>query len=1199
MADVFLSDLPVLSQKRLHWELNLPCASIGAHAYLVTLKSGARGGWAILTLPSQNLANVFVQTYGKFSRDSRPLLALRIMGKEVFCKHSNKPTRDLWVVKSLVEQQNINERTTHVNAAPGTSKPQRREKLASSFQIAGFECGAWTPDDYLTVFNPRYSCKTPGTVKFRPQSIVIEIERSHSQRHTLLMYYHDVVHIVTDARTDVFFSLYSAPRIYLNKRVTKPESAYVEWLTKDRIGGIDELHEAFAGFSLVYKVSLCNTEDHGRVLRLGKKGGIPPIKPKAIASLPAKMEFTTAFFKLVGELQMAEIYPYRCAFQLNKLVSNAIMPPECVLQLLPRVRQLISEVGPRVAAEILAQLVAQDFGHVGIDSDLSGNMLMHAFEKRIQISRNILTPEYFVEQEKKHANMAYVHRVMITPTGVFSYGPKWEASNRVLREYSEYQDYFLRVIFCEEDGEQFMHEPRVNSDRILKYQFLARIDPDQGGAIVIAGRQFEFLGFSNSSLKTQTCWYMAPFYCNAGRMTAERLIKSLGDFSNIRTPGRFAARVGQAFSDTIGSALVEPAHEVEIPDVERPDAEGKNRIFSDGVGKVSWDMVKRIWKSSERIDEAKPTVFQIRYAGAKGMIALDPSLGGDKLCLRPSMIKFLGSESRKIEICSWAKRLPMYLNRPLIKVLEDRKISDATFMGLQNQAVERLRDAARSPYHAADHLRRRGVSSQSLKLPWLFDTLCNLGLDFWDDPFLERTLELALLIDLRDMKYRGRIPVPQGLTLVGVLDETKCLREGEIFISTEQDNEPEEILGDVLITRSPVHHPGDVQRVRSVSVPDYSPLRELRNCVVFSQLGKRPLPSMLGGGDLDGDLYNIIYDRNFILSHNEEPAEYPSVKPLNLDRPVVASDVAKFFIDFIENNLLGLISHRHLLIADQEQLGVYHPNCLKLAEMASTTVDFPKTGHKVDRKDLPPASRAKPDFMAPGPRVLISKEKGLQEPAHEIDDDEDTLVQTWYPSDKILGKLYRAIKENEFLADVRNDLRPSRPKDLLLILWNYFLQELKKMKLSPPWVEYLTFATDTRAQYDEQLRWLMQGYSDTPWKSILSEEEVFVGTIVGKEKQTRRQRELSSEMKEEFDMLVQYTIARIRGETETRDVKLAKCLAALNVCVAGGKHADQLRSFAWVVVSVLMTEVDALQKEQRKGKGNPVTMRVGARRGGQ
>jgi hypothetical protein len=112
---------------------------------------------------------------------------------------------------------------------------------------------------------------------------------------------------------------------------------------------------------------------------------------------------------------------------------------------------------------------------------------------------------------------------------------------------------------------------------------------------------------------------MAPFYFEGRLMTAARLINSLGDFSKIRTPGRFAARVGQAFSDTIGSALVDAAHEVVIDDIERYEGD-KKRNFSDGIGKVSLDMVKRIWKSSERIDAAKPTVFQIRYAGAKGMV---------------------------------------------------------------------------------------------------------------------------------------------------------------------------------------------------------------------------------------------------------------------------------------------------------------------------------------------------------------------------------------------------------------------------------------------------------------------------------------------------------------------------------------------------------------------------------------------------
>lgn len=59
------------------------------------------------------------------------------------------------------------------------------------------------------------------------------------------------------------------------------------------------------------------------------------------------------------------------------------------------------------------------------------------------------------------------------------------------------------------------------------------------------------------------------------------------------------------------------------------------------------------------------------------------------------------------------------------------------------------------------------------------------------------------------------------------------------------------------------------------------------------------------------------------------------------------SDVAKFFIDFMKNNLLGLISSKHLLIADQKDEGVFHKDALKLAELASVAVDFPKTGKKV------------------------------------------------------------------------------------------------------------------------------------------------------------------------------------------------------------------------------------------------------------
>jgi len=54
------------------------------------------------------------------------------------------------------------------------------------------------------------------------------------------------------------------------------------------------------------------------------------------------------------------------------------------------------------------------------------------------------------------------------------------------------------------------------------------------------------------------------------------------------------------------------------------------------------------------------------------MLALDPSLDGEQIFLRPSMIKFQGSTDQNLEICGAAyKPLPMYLNRDFVKILED------------------------------------------------------------------------------------------------------------------------------------------------------------------------------------------------------------------------------------------------------------------------------------------------------------------------------------------------------------------------------------------------------------------------------------------------------------------------------------------------------------------------------------------------
>src|SRR5690349_5389832 len=149
------------------------------------------------------------------------------------------------------------------------------------------------------------------------------------------------------------------------------------------------------------------------------------------------------------------------------------------------------------------------------------------------------------------------------------------------------------------------------------------------------------------------------------------------------------------------------------------------------------------------------------------MIALDSRLQGHCLCLRKSMIKFPGSDSTDIEICGGAYRpLPLYLNQQIIKILEDMGVKDEFFLYNQKKEVERLRMITGSSINASTFLKTQGVGNL-IHLPWFINKLESLNLTFQDDSFLRDILEITVLIELRALKHKARIPIPKGYTLHG------------------------------------------------------------------------------------------------------------------------------------------------------------------------------------------------------------------------------------------------------------------------------------------------------------------------------------------------------------------------------------------------------------------------------------------------
>ncbi|KAI5808554.1 RNA dependent RNA polymerase-domain-containing protein [Peziza echinospora] len=1217
--EIFMTRLPPsCSDIQAKAFLKGPLNELGILAYDVNIfRSGGKG---TLTVPTIELGNALLERYGgRPDRRRQPGRALTFFGTTLGLSLSNRPP-DRHAIKALYEQQ------ARLLVQARTHQPRGEAPRVTKFNLEGMDCGLWDVRENDTpIFSSLYSEVRRGVLSFGRDGARIRLK--NSLRHSgialpgsgpeetrdwdamIFIPFADVIALTVSAygTPNITFTLRATPRIYQSNKKQDTDDYLVLMLQslsmapkRDepsliRISSLDPIHATIAPFCFVYRFTLDTRATLRAVQNCSQHKGVPTIDA-LISTYSSNRDTFINAFQMV--LNTTGSFEFRVAFQLTALVANGKLPPQAIIRLLPRVSQLVYSYDSDVTASILADFV---LAIEAPNPTVADGRLSH--ESLITLMNEIATNTTRTQKQRQglqsarenDGKMAAIHHAFITPAGCYFEGPKPETLNRVLRLYPQFHDHFLRVTFGEENGDSVTYERGVSHkfvyDRFKEYMF-PNVDGD-GGRIFIGGRVFSFLGFSGASLRSHTCWFMAPFEFEGEYVDAPALIARLGDFSHIRSPGKCAARIGQAFSNTFNSVLVPQQSERRIPDIER-----NGRCFSDGCGTISPQMVQRIWKEAPTMAQQMPTVFQIRFAGAKGVVSLDNRLIGDVLNLRPSMVKFEGSMSRNIEICSSAhKPLPMYLNRPLIKILEDLGVGDGVFLQLQADEVKKLRDAAHTPTLAANFMQRRNIAVGQMKLPWLIQVLQNLGLSFKDDEFLGQAFELALLTALRDIKYRSRIEVPEGFTVMGLMDETGYLKEGEIYCHVESEEQNSVLTGEIVITRAPAMHPGDVQICKAVHVPNDSPLQALKNCVVFSQHGARDLPSMLSGGDLDGDLYNLIFDIRFRPQRICDGAEYPRVVGMDLGRPIVTEDMVDFLIDFMQNDRLGLISTRHLIIADQQQEGVFHRDCIQLSQMHSTAVDFPKTGIKVELSQLPKCSRVRPDFMAPGPHINIDNTihmaPELPPEEDENDDEAENTPLRYYQSPKILGKLYRGIDERGFFEQIQPEA--GQELNLLHDVWDYIIDFItdEENPMDIPWNDpgHTSFGRDMRLSYEDAVRRMMREYSLTPWAQPLREIEVFIGCIVGKGKQNRREKDNSAALKEDFERTLAYTCEMIRGNHEDSELPtgshdiLARgiaCMAASgDETISRRLGEERLKSFAWVAASVTLQEVDKIQKRRR------------------
>ena len=232
------------------------------------------------------------------------------------------------------------------------------------------------------------------------------------------------------------------------------------------------------------------------------------------------------------------------------------------------------------------------------------------------------------------------------------------------------------------------------------------------------------------------------------------------------------------------------------------------------------------------------------------------------------------------------------------------------------------------------------------------------------------------------LQGKCRIPLKDGVNLIGVMDESGALPEGTFWARWDRNRGRRSPISPhgipvcsslppgtrTVVGRFPCISPADVRVLRAAD-PSTLPaaLTALTDVIVFPRVGAIPEPCKMSGGDLDGDIYLLTWDPALIPDQEAVAVDYtPEHVPVETDEGVTVADIVDFQINYMKNDQLGRIANGHLAIADSAEDGagnrVYADNhkCDELVHLHSTAVDFAKTGVPVRPSDVTAVLRGVP-----------------------------------------------------------------------------------------------------------------------------------------------------------------------------------------------------------------------------------------------
>lgn len=624
---------------------------------------------AWLTLAYASVAEEFVNgTYPIYWGDT-----------ELRVDYANSKDPDSFTVARL-------RRTPYVSAEERAGQSQLNEELGKAIPVTAVRFGVWTQDRFSLEYQfLRCTEDLNLHVRYDVRRRAIIIERVG--RVTQCTDKNGLPSGIASPTTSVIMLAIDMEHVWANakERMVLFRSCCAASFQHDhgrhlRTTYFDQTHAATSEFTSS-TIGICFPDDFNFRTFLDCAGRIPHFPPVV------EREFSVQSLGLFSEKyrnfvqQLYKSLPLAIALQCAQMINNSVVTPKELASLQPTITEMLAD------GEAISVAAIQKF--ISSSRTLLKSPVQHlrdAFE-----SAKLLA----ITQRRSNAfydEYAMCHQVYITPTQFILEGPYPDQSNRVLRLYPDFHHHFMRVSFTDEGGQaRALHKPHFSNvewDDFIENH----VEKLLVGGFQLAGRHWEWLGYSSSALKEKQMLFMTPFKLPDGNnVDSHRIRSDLGDFSKvIQQPAKYGARIAQvsfssmlflnfskssfkAFSGTSATIIVQE-HEIElIPDIERLDeGTGKKYCFTDGAGDMSPDMAREIWwylgrRNRQRRRVPPPSAFQARYelqslsmmispvsnrfGGCKGVWMVNPQLEGTVIRYRPSQEKF-PSRYRGFEVAS-------------------------------------------------------------------------------------------------------------------------------------------------------------------------------------------------------------------------------------------------------------------------------------------------------------------------------------------------------------------------------------------------------------------------------------------------------------------------------------------------------------------------------------------------------------------